>query len=115
MTAESLRRDGAPRRGGPKMEARRPSRRGTLWRILAAVPLNYVYTSVATAFAARHLPVDPAQASLTATLGSFLLFTAVVIVAFSVRSILRLWIFLVATGAAMGLMVWTSILLEGRG
>ena len=92
----------------------KPQRR-LFWRLMAAVPLNYAYTSTVTVFAARQLPMDPAQASVAANMMSFLVFAVLALVAFSVHSIARLWIFLLASGAMMALMAWTSILAEGRG
>ncbi|MEM7480017.1 MAG: hypothetical protein AAF481_02490 [Acidobacteriota bacterium] len=83
-------------------------------RILAAIPANYVYTALATAFAARFLPLDPGPASVAATLASFLLFAILVTVAFFIRRVGRLWLFLVATGVPMALLLWRSLAAEGR-
>ncbi|MFT3965790.1 MAG: hypothetical protein QM690_07915 [Sphingobium sp.] len=46
-------------------------------RVLAAVPLNYALTTTIVACLARFLPMDPAQASIAATLASFMIFACV--------------------------------------
>ncbi|MEM1177478.1 MAG: hypothetical protein AAGM22_03980 [Acidobacteriota bacterium] len=58
--------------------------------------------------------MDPGQASAAANLLSFLLFAVLALVAFSVQSVGRLWLILLASGTLMALVVWTSILSEGR-
>ncbi|MEM8997134.1 MAG: hypothetical protein AAGF23_20290 [Acidobacteriota bacterium] len=90
-----------------------PPRPGFFWRLAAAVPVNYAYTSIVSVFLARHLPMAPAQASLTASMFSFLVFATVALTAFSVRSVLRLWAFLLSSGSVLALMAWISILEGG--
>lgn len=82
--------------------------------MLVALPLNYAFTAVATGFTARFLPLDPGQAALAATLVSFAVFAVIVLAAFSVRSIARLWLLMTLTGVSMALLTWQSILLQGR-
>lgn len=93
--------------------------RGARWRdvaarALAAVPLNYAVTSALTMLIARLLPGGPQQASIGATLLSFLIFAGLAMTAFAARSVSRLWIGLIATGAAAGLADWCLIAWGGR-
>jgi len=93
--------------------------RGNIWRevalrALAAVPLNYAVTSALTMMLARLLPGSPQQATIGATLLSFVLFAAIAMVAFAVRSVSRLWVGLIATGVAAGLADWCLIAWGGR-
>lgn len=83
-------------------------------RALAAVPLNYAVTSVLTMLIARLLPGGAQQASIGATLLSFLIFAGLAMTAFAVRSVSRLWVGLIATGVAAGLADWGLILWGGR-
>lgn len=87
-------------------------------RILAAIPANYLLTSLATACLARLLwkgfGVDAANASVAATLFAFALFATVALVAFAVRSVGRLWLCLVALGAVQCIALWLSIEAGGR-
>lgn len=93
--------------------------RGARWRdvaarALAAVPLNYAVTSALTMLLARLLPGGAQQASVGATLLSFLIFAGVAMTAFAVRSVGRLWAGLIATGMAAGLADWCFIAWGGR-
>ena len=81
-------------------------------RILAAVPANYLVTSLLTACVARLLAqclaVNPAEASVAATLLSFAVFATIVLFAFGLRSIFRLWLWLFVAGALGGGLFWLS-------
>ena len=93
--------------------------RGARWRdvtarVLAAVLLNYAVTSALTILIARLLPGGAQQASIGATLLSFVIFAGVAMTAFAVRSVWRLWVGLVATGVAAGLADWCLIASGGR-
>ena len=93
--------------------------RGARWRdvaarALAAVPLNYAVTSALTMLIARILPGGAQQASVGATLMSFLIFAGLAMTAFAVRSTSRLWVGLIATGVAAGLADWCFIAWGGR-
>lgn len=93
--------------------------RGTGWRdvaarTLAAVPLNYAVTSALTMLLARLLPGGAQQASVGATLVSFLIFAGIAMIAFAARSVSRLWIGLIAAGAAAGLADWCFMAWGGR-
>ncbi|MEM7049967.1 MAG: hypothetical protein AAF604_09910 [Acidobacteriota bacterium] len=112
MSPSERRQAAAP--GRPSKIPASPSRWIFVARLLTAIPVNYGYTALATAFAARYLPLDPGPASVAATTASFLLFANLVMVAFSIRRISRLWLFLAATGGPMALLLWLSLAAEGR-
>ncbi|MEM8988178.1 MAG: hypothetical protein AAGC95_15795 [Pseudomonadota bacterium] len=83
-------------------------------RIMAAVPGNYVLTALLTACIARLLPAPPADASMTALLLSFLIFPALAIAIFSVRSVVRIWIYIGAAIAAFSVLLFVSLSAGGR-
>lgn len=87
-------------------------------RIVAAIPANYVLTSLATACLARllwlGLGVDAANASVTATLLSFALFPVLALTAFGVRSAARLWLWMTLAGLALGGGLWLSLAMGAR-
>tara|TARA_R100000988_G_C3877053_1_gene106549 strand:+ start:242 stop:430 length:189 start_codon:yes stop_codon:yes gene_type:complete len=60
------------------------------------------------------LPLRPLEASTAATLLSFLVFALLVLAAFSVRSILKLSIWMTGAGLVLGGMLWVSIAAGGR-
>lgn len=93
--------------------------RGARWRdvtsrALAAVPLNYAVTSTLTMLLARLLPGGPQQASIGATLLSFVIFAGLAMTAFAVRSVSRVWMGFVAAGVVAGLADWCLIAWGGR-
>lgn len=93
--------------------------RGAGWRdiaarVLAAVPLNYAVTSALTMLLARLLPGSAQQASVGATLLSFVIFAGLAMTAFAVRSVSRLWVGLIAAGVVAGLADWCLISWGGR-
>jgi hypothetical protein len=93
--------------------------RGARWRdivarAIAAVPLNYAVTSALTMLVARLLPGGAQQASVGATMLSFVIFAGLAMTAFAVRSVSRLWVGLIATGVAVGLADWGLIAWGGR-
>lgn len=99
-------------------KASKPGQKGISWanlaaRLLAAIPANYLLTSLATASLARlmaqGLRVPPVEASESATLLSFAIFATLAIVIFSVRSIGRLWIWLTLAGGVMGGWLYLSL------
>lgn len=89
-------------------------RQGVALRTLAAVPLNYGVTSALTMLLARLLPGGPVQASIGATLFSFVIFAVLAMMAFAVRSVRSLWLGMVAVGLAAGAADWLLILWGGR-
>jgi len=83
-------------------------------RVVAAIPANYVLTSLATACVARLLPASPAEASVAATLFSFALFAIIALTAFGMRSLARLWLWMAVATAVLGGGLWLSIEAGGR-
>lgn len=90
------------------------NRRDVALRSLAAVPLNYALTALATIGLARILPGGPVQASVAATLLSFAIFALVAMLCFSVRSTAKLWLVMIGAGATLALADWLLILWGGR-
>lgn len=83
-------------------------------RTVAAIPANYVLTSLAIACLARLLPTRPEEASVAATLFSFVLFAVLALTAFAVRSVARLWLAMIGTGLLLGGGLWLSVAAGGR-
>lgn len=83
-------------------------------RVLAAVPLNYAVTSALTMLVARLLPGGAQQASIGATLLSFVIFASLAMTAFAVRSVTKLWAAMITAGLAAGLADWCLIAWGGR-
>nr|WP_240511339.1 hypothetical protein [Novosphingobium panipatense] len=87
-------------------------------RIIAAIPANYLVTSLAAACLARllahGLSVNPAEASVTATLLSFAIFATIALFAFGLRSVTRLWLWLTVTAAICGGILWLSLSMGER-
>lgn len=87
-------------------------------RLIAAIPANYVLTSLATALLARVLwlgfGVDAANASVAATLLSFALFAMLALVAFGMRSVRRIWVGAIGAGIVLGAGLALSFLAGGR-
>lgn len=87
-------------------------------RLLAAIPANYAWSAMATACIARAmahgLGASAPEASTAATLLSFAIFAVLVLVAFGMRSIARLWLWMALSGAAMGGWLWISLQAGGR-
>lgn len=94
--------------------AKGASRWNVAARALAAIPANYVLTSLAIACLARLLPMRPEEASVAATLFSFALFAVLALTAFVVRSVARLWLGMIAAGLLLGGGLWLSIAAGGR-
>ncbi|WP_294392911.1 hypothetical protein [uncultured Sphingomonas sp.] len=83
-------------------------------RILAATLGNYAVTSLAIALLARLLPMQRAEATMTATLASFAIFAVIAMASFGVRSIGRCWAWLAGSGALLTLALWLSLVMAGR-
>lgn len=87
-------------------------------RLIAAIPANYLFSSLATACIARvlahGLSVAPAEASVTATILSFAIFATLALMAFGMRSIARLWLWIIVSGAVMAGLLWFSLSTGGR-
>lgn len=80
-------------------------------RVFIAAIGGYALTSAATIFLALVWPLPKAQAVMAATLLSFTLYAVVVIWAFSVASVKRVWLWIVLTTAVLSLVNW--IMLSG--
>lgn len=89
-----------------------------LARLIAAVPANYLLTTLATACLARllwrGLGVDAANSSVAATLLSFAVFAVLALVAFGTRSVVRLWCCMIGASLVLGAALWLSLLAGGR-
>ncbi|TCM15691.1 hypothetical protein EDF56_10919 [Novosphingobium sp. PhB165] len=87
-------------------------------RLLAAVPANYALSSLAAACVARALAhglaVSAPEASMAATLLSFAIFAVLALAAFGMRSVVRLWLWMLVSGAVMGGYLWFSLTTGGR-
>lgn len=80
-------------------------------RTLAATLGNYVVSALATAWLARLLAcaIDPAEASVLATLFSFALFATLVLVVFATHALARLCLMLGALAAGLGALLWLDL------
>lgn len=75
-------------------------------RALAAIIGGYALTALATFALAIFLPMSRAEASMTATLSSFLIYTCVVIWVFATRTAWRAWAGILASMVVLGGLVW---------
>lgn len=75
-------------------------------RAIAAVLGGYALTALATFALAIFMPLSRAEASMTATLSSFLIYTCVVIWVFATRTARRAWAGIVVLMLALGALVW---------
>lgn len=80
-------------------------------RALAAILGGYALTALATFALALLLPMSRAEASMTATLLSFLIYTCVVIWVFATRTAWRAWAGIVAPAAVLGALIWVHQLM----
>lgn len=78
------------------------------------MPVNYILTTILTALLARHLPMRPSEASIAATLLSYLIFAVLAMVIFAARSTRRMWLWLGSATMGAGLLLALSILWGGR-
>lgn len=87
-------------------------------RLIAAIPFNYLLTSLVTALLARLLwlgfGVDAANASAASTLASFAIFAVLALIAFGMRSVGKLWLGMSIAAAACAGALWLSFLTGGR-
>lgn len=101
----------------PKPGALRQARLHVPARILTATLGNYVLSAMATAWLARMLALvmHPAEASALATVLSFALFAALVIVIFAARKFGSLCLTLALAGAVLALLLWLGLPGAGGG
>jgi len=83
-------------------------------RALAAIPLNYLLTSIVVGLLARHLPLNPVEASAAATLASFAIFAVIAMAVFQARSAGRAWLWMAGATLVLGGLLALSIHLGGR-
>lgn len=81
---------------------------------IAAIPGGYVLASLASACLARLLPTTRVEAASAGMVLSFGIFAALLIWAFSARSVLRLWLWTGGSIALLGILLTLSILHGGR-
>lgn len=75
-------------------------------RALAAIVGGYALTALATFALALFLPLSKAEASMTATLLSFLIYTCAVLWVFATRTALRAWAGIILPMVVLGGLVW---------
>lgn len=75
-------------------------------RAVAAILGGYALTALATIALAVFLPLSQAEASMTATLLSFVIYTCVVIWVFATRSAVRAWAGILVPIVVLGALVW---------
>lgn len=75
-------------------------------RALAAILGGYVLTALMTMAIAVYLPTTRAEASLTATMLSFLIYGCVVLWVFATRTAVRAWLGIVIPSVVLGVLVW---------
>lgn len=74
-------------------------------RAVAAIVGGYVLTALATFALAIFLPMSKAEASMTATLLSFLIYTCAVLWVFATRTAWRAWAGMVAPAVVLGALI----------
>ncbi|GFE81427.1 iron transporter [Steroidobacter agaridevorans] len=75
-------------------------------RALAAIIGGYALTALATFALAIFLPMSRAEASMTATLASFLIYACVVLWVFATRTAWRAWAGIIGSTVVLGALVW---------
>ena len=75
-------------------------------RALAAIVGGYALTALATMALAIFLPMSRSEASMTATLLSFVIYTCAVLWVFATRSATRAWLGIVVSAIVLGALVW---------
>jgi Ca2+/Na+ antiporter len=74
-------------------------------RAIAAILGGYVLSALATFALAIFLPMSKAEASMTATLLSFLIYTGVVLWVFATRTAGRAWVGIVVPSVVIGALI----------
>lgn len=77
-------------------------------RALAAIVGGYTVAALSASALAVFLPLPRADATLTGTMLSFLVFACAVIWVFAARNATRAWLGLVLPAAALGLALWLN-------
>lgn len=82
----------------------------TVSRILAAVPGGYLFTYAFTAALARVLPLNKADAMVSATLLSFVVYTLVILWVFTRHNHWRAWAGIATAVPLAGIGFWPQLL-----
>lgn len=82
-------------------------------RATAAIVGGYAVTALATALAARHLPLARSEAVTAATLASFPVYAAILMAAFAAPRTATACAWLGGTCAVLGAALWLSLRLGG--
>lgn len=77
-------------------------------RVIAAVVGGYMLTILAIALLALHLPMEPFEATMTATMLSFAIYASVVLWVFAIRSAWRAWMGMAAVLAILKALQMTN-------
>lgn len=75
-------------------------------RAVAAILGGYVLSALAAFALAIFLPMSKAEASMTATLSSFLIYTCAVLWVFAIRTAWRAWVGIVVPSVVLGALIW---------
>jgi hypothetical protein len=94
-----------------KTDTRLPYRLGVASRAVAAILGGYALTATASGLLALTLPMQRADAVLTATLLSFILYVCAALWAFAADSALRAWLGIAVPAAvcALGILAYGSL------
>ncbi|MFL9925734.1 DUF3649 domain-containing protein [Herbaspirillum lusitanum] len=84
-------------------------RLGVLSRVLAAILGGYVLSALCTVMVSHGLPLGRADAVMTATMLSFIIYTCAVIWVFAVHSALRAWIGILIPTLVLAAIYWFAI------
>ena len=87
-------------------KARAGYRLGVAARAVAAIGGGYGVSALCATVLALWLPGGRAEAALTATMASFVVFVCAVMWVFAARTALRAWIGLALPAAVLALMAW---------
>jgi molybdopterin-binding protein len=83
-------------------------------RVLAAIPLNYLLTSIITALLARHLSLARQEATIAAMLASFAIFAVIALAVFYARSAVRAWLWMIGAVIVLGALLALSLHMAPR-
>lgn len=75
-------------------------------RAIAAIGGGYVLSAAVIALLAALLPMARAEAVVTVTLLSFLIYASVVLWVFSVRSVVRVWVWMLIVMTLLAVALW---------
>jgi hypothetical protein len=90
--------------GAPRLSPPKATFGSVASRALTAIFGGYAFASISVVFLSFVLPMQRAEAVMTATLLSFAIHVVAALWAFAARTALRAWIGLLVPGVAMGLL-----------